>query len=491
VKLLLNRYNVKVYQSGLKFVLQVAAKNIFNCEVEFPHSLDKGLYTKLITPRKLTFDDIEALKDEMKRIIESDAKISKKVVAKNDAYNYYLKLNLKEKAGNINSVITETVVLYELLGTYNYFMTNMPESVGVLKHFNLTHLGNNDLILTFPLEESGEIPAYVHHEKIFKSITDYDEWIGDLGVHYVDDLNKIIANNGVRDFIKKNDIIMENSIFNLAEDVIESNKKIILIGGPSSSGKTTTTRKLALYLETMGMNPIYIGLDDYFKDEDEKPIDENGEPDYEGLDAIDLELFNSNLNDLLDGKEVNLPSYNFTLGLKEYKNRIIKLKEKDIILIEGLHCLNEELTKHIPRDEKFKIYLSPFTPLSIDRHNHVSTIDVRLLRRFIRDSWARNYPPESTLKMWAKVREGETKHIFPHTGEADVVLNTAFIYEVGVLRVYGEPLLYSIPVESEYYNEARRLLDFLQKFFPIPSEYVDKDSVLREFIGGSYFAERN
>ncbi len=488
--MLLDRYNIKVYQSGLKFVLEVACKNIFNCGVEFPHSLDKGLYTKIDTSKKLTFDDIEALREEMMRIIKLDAKISKKVVAKNEAYNYYLKLNLDEKAGNINNTINQTVTLYELLGVYNYFMTSMPKSTGVLKKFELTHLGNNDLILSVPLDESSLIPEYVHHEKIFKSITEYDEWIQTLGVHYVDDLNKIIANNGIRDFIKKNDIVMNNGIFKLANSVKDSNKKIILIGGPSSSGKTTTTRKLALYLETMGLNPIYIGLDDYFKDEGEKPIDENGEPDYEGLDAIDLELFNKQLNSLLNGDEINVPSYNFTLGLKEYKNRIIKLKENDIILIEGLHCLNEELTKQIPRDEKFKIYLSPFTPLSIDRHNHVSTIDVRLLRRFIRDSWSRNYPPESTLRMWKKVREGEIKHIFPHTGEADVVFNTAFIYEVGVLRVYGEPLLYSVPFDSEYYNEARRLLDFLQKFFPIPSEYVNKESVLREFIGGSYFEER-
>ncbi len=487
--MLLDRYNVKVYQSGLKFVLFIAAKNIFKCEVTFPHSLDKGLYTRLITPRTINADDIETLKLEMQRIIDLDVKITKKVVTKNDAYTYYSNLRNVEKAGNINNQNNKTVTLFELMGTYNYFMGDMPESTGVLKKFNLTFLGNNDLILSFPMDSNGIIPEYIHQEKIFDSFKEYDKWIKTLGVEYVNDLNQIIANNKIKDFIKKNDIMMDNQTYNIALKVKESHKKIILLGGPSSSGKTTSTRKLALYLSTLGLNPIYLGLDDYFKEEKEKPLDEKGEVDYESINAIDLELFNKQLTELINGKEVTVPTYNFVKGEKEFK-RVIKLGENDIILIEGLHCLNEELTKQITRDNKFKIYLSPFTPLNIDRHNHLSTIDIRLLRRFIRDSWARNYSPEQTLRIWEKVRAGETKYIFPFISEADVVLNTAYIYEVGVLRVYGEPLLYGVPVDSKYYNEARRLIDFLQMFFPIPSEFVSSDNLLREFIGDSYFEER-
>ncbi len=488
--MLLDRYNVKVYQAGIKFVLYVAAKNILNCEVTFSHSLDKGLYTQLLSNKQLTRIDIDNLKKEMDRIINEDLKITRKVVAKVDAYSYYLKVGEKEKSGNISNLNNKTVTLYELAGYHNYFMGNMPSSTGKVNRYQLTFLGNNDLILSFPIDDSGVIPNYIEQDKIYESFRMYNRWINTLGVKYVNDLNKIVSENKIKDFIKKNDIMMDNQIYNTAVRIRESRKKIILLGGPSSSGKTTSTKKLALYLETFGLNPIYLGLDDYFKNRDETPIDDNGEPDFEGLSAIDLKLFNSQLNKMLAGEEVSVPSYNFITGEKEYKNRIIKLKEKDIILIEGLHCLNEELTKDITRDKKLKIYISPFTPLGIDKHNHISTIDIRLLRRMIRDSWSRGYSPEKTLKIWDKVREGEVKYVFPFTNEADLILNTAFIYEVGVLKVYGEPLLYSISPESKYYNEARRMIDFLQMFFPIPSEYVSSDNVLREFIGGSYYEGR-
>ncbi len=488
--MLLDRYNVKVYQAGKKFIFYVAVKNTLKCEVSFSHSLDKGLYTEIISDKKLTLEDIENVKKEMDRIINADLKITKKVVSKTDAQKFYSNSKEIEKAGNISNLNNKTVTLYELDGHHNYFMSNMPTSTGKLKHYKITFLGNNDLILSTPIDDEKDIPNYVAQEKIYSSFRMYDKWIKTLGVEYVNDLNKVISENRIKDFIMKNDIMMDNQLYNTAARIRESNKKIILLGGPSSSGKTTSTKKLTLFLETFGLNPIYLGLDDYFKERGETPINGDGKPDFESLEAIDLKLFNTQLNDMLSGKEVSVPSFNFLTGSKEYKNNIIKLKENDIILIEGLHCLNEKLTKDIARDKKLKIYISPFTPLGIDRHNHVSTIDVRLLRRMIRDAWSRGYSPEKTLEIWDNVREGEVKYVFPFTNEADLILNTAFIYEVGVLKVYGEPLLYSIPPESKYYNEARRMIDFLQMFFPIPSEYVANDNVLREFIGGSYFEGR-
>lgn len=488
--MLLDRYNLKVYQAGLKFVLIVATRNIFNCDVTIAHSLDKGLYVKIMTEQKLGWPDIEKLKAEMQRIVREDHPITRKFVAKQNAYQYYLKVGETEKAGNVLNLNNKTVTLYELMGHYNYFISSMPESTGVLNKFELTFLGHNDLILGQPIDESYVVPEYNPQEKIYESFAEYDQWIKALDVNYVNDLNKIISSNKIKDFIKRNDIMMDNQFYDVALQIKESEKKIILLGGPSSSGKTTSTRKLALYLSTFGLNPIYLGLDDYFKERAECPKDAKGEYDFESLDAIDLNLFNSQLNDMLAGKEVSVPTFNFMTGEKEYKNRLIKLKEDDIILIEGLHCLNEELTSKISKDDKLKIYISPFTPLNVDRHNHLSTIDTRLIRRIIRDSWSRGFAPEYTLQLWDKVRNGETKYVFPFTVEADIILNTAFIYEMGVLRVYGEPLLFSITPESKYFNEARRLLNFIQMFLPIPSEYVEECCVLREFIGGSYFEER-
>ena len=486
-----DRYDVKVYQAGLKFVLYVACKRVLGADVLFDHSLDKGLYIKVGLDRELTERDVDLIRNEMNQIIGDFHPINRKMVVKKDAYNYYLKHGELEKAGNVNTVNYKTITLYELMGFHNYFMSDMPDTTGVLKKFNLMFLGNNDLLLSHPVDKSMQIPEYQPQDKIFRSFKDYHKWCSALGVYFVDDLNKIISSGKVKDFIMKNDIMMNNEFYNAALKVKESGAKLVLLGGPSSSGKTTSTKKLALYLSTFGYNPIYLGLDDYYQDRENCPKDENGDYDFECLEAIDVRLFNEHLNKIISGEEVEVPHFNFIAGKKEYPGRKIKLEKDDIILIEGLHCLNEELTKDVQKESKVKIYVSPFTPLNIDRHNHVSTIDIRLIRRMIRDSWARGTKPEKTLKFWDKVRKGETKYVFPFTTQADIILNTAYIYEIGVLRVYGEPLLHSIPPESEHYKEVRRILDFMQMFLPIPGEFVSKENILREFIGGSYFDERS
>jgi len=486
----MNRYEMKVYQAGLKFILYVATKKVLDCDVIFSHSLDKGIYVQVDNNQELTYEQIDAIKTEMRNLISQDITYGRKMVLKKDAYLYYQKHGELEKAGNTITVNQKAVNLYELGGYYNYFYMDLPDSTGKTDKFNLIHLGANNLLLSHPVDIPNVVPEYKPQVKILESFREYDSWIKAIGVSYVNDLNNIIANSKIRSFIKQNDIMMNNRFFNIAKQIQESGAKIILLGGPSSSGKTTSTKKLALYLSTLGLNPIYLGLDDYYKERVDSPKDENGEYDFERLDAIDVELFNTQLKNILEGKEVEVPKFNFVTGEKEYKGRVIKLAVDDIILIEGLHCLNEELTHLIPKEQKLKIYISPFTPLSIDRHNHISTIDIRLIRRMIRDSWSRGFPPELTLQMWGKVRAGETKYVFPFTTEADIILNTAFIYEIGILRVYGEPLLYSIPPESEYYKEARRLLNFMQMFLPIPSDHINDDNILREFIGGSYFEER-
>ena len=485
--MLLDRYEIKLYQSGLKMVMYVAVKKLFKCDVFFLHSLDKGLYCKIQTEKKLTLEDIHALKKEMNLIISKDLKITKKTVTILDAYNYYLKTNEMEKANNLLYSNDRVTTLYELCGYYNYFLSDMPESTGKLSSYNLNFLENNDLVLTTPHLKDYTLANYNSQELILKSFTEYKKWCNLQNVNYISDINKIVSESKIKEFIKKNDIMMDHQIFEIADLIRRDNKKLILLGGPSSSGKTTSTKKLALYMNALGLNPIYLGLDDYFKEKEDSPKDEEGNYDFESIDCIDLELFNKQLEDILAGKEVSVPTYNFILGKKEYKNRIIKLKENDIILIEGLHCLNETLTSNIPAETKLKVYISPFMPLSVDRHNHISTVDIRLLRRIVRDNRTRGNTVIDTLESWDKVRNGETKYVFPFTNEANVILNTAHIYELGVLKVYVEPLLYSVPIDSKYYNESRRLIDELQMFFPIPGDYIQDSNILREFVGESYF----
>ena len=484
--MLLDRYKQKLYQSGLKMILYVSVRELFKCDIYFMHSVDKGIYCKIMSRNELTSNDVNNIKIRMQQIIDKNEKITKKVVTKKDAYDFYIKTKEVEKAGNILNLNNKTVTLYELHGFHNYFMDAMINYTGEINKFNLTYLNNNDLILSYPITTDNSLPLYTSQEMILKSYTDYSSWRNLQQVNYVCELNKIISESKIKEYIKKNDIMMDNQIYELANTIRKEGRKIILLGGPSSSGKTTSTRKLALYLNALGLNPIYLGLDDYFKERLETPKDEDGEYDFESLNAIDIDLFNYNLNRLLSGETVKVPTYNFITGKKEYK-REVTLHENDIVLIEGLHCLNEELSKDIPYEEKLKVYISPFNPLSIDRHNHISTVDIRLMRRIVRDNRTRGYNVEATLESWDRVRNGETKYIFPFTNEANVVLNTAYTYELGVLKVYVEPLLYSVPIESKYYNESRRLINELQMFFPIPSEYISDDNILREFIGESYF----
>lgn len=485
--MLLDRYETKLIQSGLKMVMYVAVRKLFKCDVYFMHSLDKGLYCKIQSKNSLNNDDINNLKNMMDDLIGKDLKIIKKVITVKDAYNFYIKINEIEKANNILYSNDKTVTIYELCGYYNYFLSDMPESTGSLKNYILNYLGDNSVVLSTPYLSDFSLPTFTNQDMILKSFSDYKNWCNLVHVNYISDLNMLVSEGKIKEFIKKNDIMMDNQIYELANLIRKENKKLVLLGGPSSSGKTTSTKKLALYMSAIGLNPIYLGLDDYFKEKVDSPKLKNGEYDFESIDCIDLDLFNKQLNQILNGEEVSVPTYNFVEGKKEYKGRLIKLKENDIILIEGLHCLNEALTSTIPKDDKLKVYISPFMPLSVDRHNHISTVDIRLLRRIVRDNRTRGYNVQDTLKSWDKVRNGEIKYVFPFTNQANVILNTAYTYEMGLLRVYAEPLLYSVPIDSKYYNESRRLIDELQMFFPIPSEYISDSNILREFVGESYF----
>ncbi len=478
-----------MYLAALKFILIVAVKELFGnkSEVEFLNSLDKGLYTKINIGEALNATIIEKITNKINEIINMDLLFEKITVHKKEAISFLLKMGEIEKAKNIQNLSNSTVVLFKLKSYFNYFYTDLPNSTKVINKFKLDLVDNYHIILRFPTSRSNnEIPEYKNYAKTMECFQEYRNWLDKVKVPYVANLNDIIANNKIKEFIQINEIYLDKQLETITNE-IEQNKnlKIILLAGPSSSGKTTSAHKLALYLKSKGLNSIIISTDNYFK-EKEECFNENG-LDFESPDKLDLNLLKEQVTDLLNGKDVSLPKFNFFTGRKEYKGEVINLKTKDLIILEGLHCLNDSLTNNIPDIYKYRIYVSPFMPLQIDKHNHISTTDLRLLRRIVRDAVFRGYPISDTIAYWQTVRKGEEEYIFPYQENVDAILNTAAIFELGILKVYAEPLLYSVPVNSPYYEEARRLLGYLRVYLPITSEYLAKDSTIREFIGGSGF----
>ena len=477
----------RVYESGLIFVLEKACLNMLNSEIEVKYSIDKGIYIK--TYKKITKEDLDKVSREMKEIVKRDLPIQKNLVNRLEAIDYYKSTKNYDKVNVLKYSVNTNVNLYRLMDIYNYFFSYLPVSTGALKEFKLTYIDQNSFVLRYPnIYYLNKIPVYKHHDKLFNEFKKYDEWSEKLGIENVSSLNNKVTKGNVDDIVLLSENIQNNSLFKISETIYNNKKlKLILLAGPSSSGKTTTSKKLELFLKGFGLNPIAISIDNYFVDRDKTPILPDGSYDFESLNSINVELFNRNLKDLLDGKEVTLPVYNFITGKSELSDESIKLGEKEILIVEGLHALNEELTYSIDRKNKYKIYLCPLTVLSLDNHNRIRTTDNRLLRRIVRDNRTRGYSASDTLSTWGKVREGEEKYVFPFQDEADVIFNTSLIYELGVLKTYAEPLLYSVEESDPMYKEAVRLLNLLKNILPISNDYIPVDSIVREFIGGGYF----
>ncbi len=476
----------KIYQAGLKFIFEVALKETYpGFEVEYEHSVPKGILAEIKGNRSLTGEDIAKIKGVMSKIIDEDIRFEKYTVEKKDIIEYFSSNNELEKALNIQNLNEDVVRIYKLKSFLNYYYTEMPYSTKSIDKFDIIYLGKNKIVFIFPSSRTnGQVPEYVHYGNIIDNFLEGKEWLNKMKVPYLADLNKLVSDCKISNLIEANELLYEKKISSIADEIANHpEKKVILIAGPSSSGKTTTTKRLSSYLKVNGLNPIAISIDDYFVNKVDTPKDETGNYDFECLLAVDIKKFNQDLTDLLNGKEINLPIYDFLSGKRKYANKYCKLDENSIIIIEGLHALNDDLTPTISNDYKYKIYLSPFIPLNIDRHNYISTVDLRLLRRIIRDNRSRGLTVDGTIELWQRVRNGEEKYIFPYIHQADVIINTAFAYELGVMKVFVEPLLYSVSHTSPYYEEARRLLKFLNVFLPIPAEYIGGESILREFIG--------
>ncbi len=447
------------YQNTISMVYIKAARDVLpDIDIEIDNSLNKGFYTLPSAP--VTEQQVKAISDRMAEIIAADLPI------------------IKEDAS------------YRLEDYRDYFYGGMALSTGCAKLFELRKYAEG-ILLRFPYPTDPEaLPEYHDDKNLHIAFSEAKKWQQLLGVNYQPDLNEKIAEGKAKDLILLSEALHEKKIAEMADMITEGKKRIILIAGPSSSGKTTTAKRLSVQLRVNGLDPLYMGTDDYFVERAQTPLDEHGKPDYEGLGALDIDLFNSNMNDLLAGKEVDLPEFDFVEGTKIFGKRIMSIREDQPIIIEGIHALNGKLTEAIPDEEKFRIYISPFTQLNIDAHNRVPTTDARMLRRMVRDYKYRGKSAAGTIEQWSQVRAGEDENIFPFNGEADVVFNTVLTYELAVLKKYAQPLLEEIKEDQPEYGEARRLLELISGFDIIEDERaIPNNSILREFIGGSIFVE--
>ena len=440
-----------------------------------------------------TFDgepiEADVLKKEMLKLISQDLKIKTSVISWSQAAELFEKLNLKETRKQLNHSCTSKIMINTIDDFSDLYFGPLVLSTGALQVFDLIKY-QDGLLLRFPKTKTpNQLPPFKDESKLFSLFKQYKEWGKRVNVTTAASLNDMIANRKINDFIDIAETHQQKLISEIASQIVKSKKvRVVLIAGPSSSGKTTSAKKLGLELQAMGYVPKVISLDNYYVNHERTPLDENGKPDYECLEALDVELLNQNLVDLFAGKEVNIPSYDFHTGTSffEDKNKMT-LAENEILIMEGIHGLNPALTPKVPDDLKFKIYLSALTQLNLDDHNRVSTSDNRLIRRIVRDNNFRGKPAEGTIAMWPSVQKGEELHIFPFHDNADAILNTALDYELSVLRVYAAPLLRRVNPTQPEYSEAQRLLRFLENFATIAPTAVPPRSIIREFIGGSAF----
>ena len=483
-------YGNKVYLRSAKFILILAVYNVLgkSARIVFENAQDGGVYC-IIENVKIDSDIVNKIEEEMHNIVNSDYNFMKFNVSRSDAIKYFKKENRIDSANVLKYISNSYITLYRINDIYDYFHGKMAYSTGQITDFKLNYLEGNGFILSIPeVDNPLIVRSYNHHKLFFEKFDEYNKWGRKIGISNASDLNKLVSSGKIDEVIHLAEAYYDGQLSEIADEISKSSKdiKLVLLAGPSSSGKTTTAKKLSIYLKSKGYVTHAISIDDYFVDREKTPKDEFGEYDFESLKCVDTALFNEHLTKLLNGEEVLLPTYNFMTGKREFHN-YLKLGDKDIIVIEGLHALNDVLTEAIDRDNKYKIFISPLTQLNLDDHNYVHTSDIRKLRRIVRDARTRGKLAHDTLGMWSKIKKGEVNNIYPYQDTVDKVVNSALSYEVSVLKVYAEPLLFNIEEDDATYPEALRLINFLRNFLPISSDLIPPDSVIREFIGGSCF----
>lgn len=482
----------KAYRRSVTLLMQRAVYNLAReaeeeNRVKVLHSIGQALYCEITQKERLTEEYLKKLKLEMLRIAEEKLPLKKRTIHTEEAVKLFAELGMKDKEKLFRYRRSSQVNIYSIGNYTDYYYGYMVPDTGYLKYFEL-QLYDEGFVIIFPSDSSRRTEEFNPSHKLFQVLKESTGWGERLGIDTVGALNDAITQGRIQDVILVQEALMERSIGKIAETIADQpEKKFVMIAGPSSSGKTTFSHRLSIQLMAQGLHPHPIALDDYYVNRVETPLDENGEYDFECLEALDIELFNHDMTALLNGEEVAMPTYNFKTGKREYRGNKKRLGKNDILVLEGIHGLNDRLSYSLPKSSKLKIYISALTQLNIDEHNNLSTTDGRLLRRMVRDARTRNTTAKETFARWDSVRRGEEKHIFPFQEEADIMFNSALIYEIAVLKAYAEPLLFRIEEDCPEYLEAKRMLKFLDYFLPVSSEDVQKNSILREFIGGSYF----
>jgi len=482
----------KTYVRGMILVLLKAIYSEFGVEnvkkVSVEYTIGNGLYCDYDGKIPITAEWIEAVKKRMNDIIQKDIPFLKRSIGTDEAIELFRRYRMFDKEKLFRYRRVSKANIYNLDGFEDYYYGYMPSSSGILKYFDLLAF-DKGLIMVLPNKKNPTfMEPFIPLMKLYDTLKESNEWAKMMDIPNVGALNDVIASGNINELILVQEALQEKKISDIAETIKRAGgKKFIMIAGPSSSGKTTFSYRLSVQLKAHGLKPHPIAVDNYFVDRDRTPKDEYGNYNFECLGAIDLEQFNKDMTDLLNGKTVEIPDFNFVSGKREYKGNFLTLGPDDILVIEGIHGLNDALSYSLPRDSKFKIYISALTQLNIDEHNRISTTDGRLIRRMVRDARTRGASAQKTISMWPSVRRGEDENIFPFQEDADVMFNSALIYELAILKLYAEPILFGIDRNCEEYVEAKRLLKFLDYFVGAPSETVPKNSILKEFVGGSCF----
>ena len=480
----------RIYVRGIMYIMSKALSETYpNALLTVNYQLSNSMFCELDN-MEITDEIINNIKIKMQEIIDKDLPIKEVLMTPEEAEKFYEKEKTLKGIVQMDSKYKENISLYFCEEYYNYFFGVMPISTGYTKIFDIVKYRDGFLVRYPSKENPDSLPAHQENKKLVTILDEYEDIHKILGINTIYKLNKQTKKDNAKDCILLDEALHEKKIANIADSIAKrKDVKVILIAGPSSSGKTTFANRLGIQLKLNGLNPVTLSVDNYFVEREQTPNDELGNYDFECIEAIDLRLFNEHLLRLIAGEEVELPTFDFKTGHKMYKGNTAKLNKGEVLVIEGIHCLNDKLTNAIVADQKYKIYISALTILNIDYYNRISTTDTRLIRRIVRDNQFRNYSALHTMQMWYSVNRGERANIFPYQEEADSMFNSSLVYELGVLKDYAVPLLEGISKSNPEYSEARRLLEILECFESIPIKDIPETSLLREFIGGSVFEE--